>query len=92
MWLSAQGKEWYEQHDFYEMGDAIYFYFGAPLTHIIFAFRGSGQLKDSDHWWALPLINLLFIAQWVIWAQALTLVVRLLERLESLIVTKLRRV
>ena len=88
MWLIAPGREWPERDELYGMADAIYLYLGAPLTHIIFAFRERGQLQDSDHWWALPLVNLLFIAQSIISAQAITLLLRLLDRLESLIKTK----
>jgi hypothetical protein len=64
----------------WDVQEKVYF-FGRPLTNIIYIFRAPGQSRTGDIWWALPLINFLFFAQWVIWTQLITLGWRVLERL-----------
>ncbi|MFL6230490.1 MAG: hypothetical protein ACJ741_17090 [Pyrinomonadaceae bacterium] len=56
------------------MGEFIYYFFGFPLTRIADIFRTRGQMQSGDFWWALPLLNFLFFAQWMIWTQAIALV------------------
>lgn len=68
MWLCGQGEPWYVRDELYGIGSSVY-KIGYPLTRIIYIFRAPGQMQDSDHWWALPLINFLFFAQWMIWTQ-----------------------
>jgi hypothetical protein len=58
----------------YEISDGLYLFFGYPLTQIIIIFSKPGGLQDSDNWGAVPLLNCLFIAQWVIWAQLIALI------------------
>ena len=50
---------------------------GSPLTLIavgppLFAGR---FLQYGDNWWAIPLIDTLFLLQWVIWSQLISLIV-----------------
>ncbi len=56
-------------HEAYWFGDQIY-KLGFPLTGIILYFpEYSGRfLTNADNWWALPLIDILFILQWIIWS------------------------
>lgn len=65
----------------YEIGDGLYLRFGYPLTGIIHIFTGSSGLRDADSWWALPLLTILFIFQWVIWAQLIVLIARVFRHL-----------
>ena len=57
----------------YAFVDGVYFVFGYPLTHIAFIVRPGGRLRPGDHWWAMPLLNFLFFAQWMIWTQSVAL-------------------
>ncbi len=61
----------------YEIGDSAYS-LGMPLTLAVLKFptyAGRG-LQTSDHWWAIPLIDTLFVLQWIIWGQLSALVIR----------------
>ena len=57
----------------------MYHYLGLPLTHIIYVFKAKGTLETSDNWWALPMVDALFIAQWIIWAQFAVLMARVVK-------------
>ena len=80
--LLPSGREsssgWGEVYGFIH---GIYFVFGYPLTHIAYIFRPRGEIRPSDYWWAMPLLNFLFFAQWVFWTQLIVLGWRILERL-----------
>ena len=53
----------------YWVGDKI-FHLGAPLTLLMdFYVHHTGPLKPSDDCWATPAMCILFIIQWIIWAQ-----------------------
>ncbi len=63
----------------YEIGDSLYLSLGYPLTWIVNIFSNGGGLKDRDNWWAIPLFNILFLFQWIIWAQLIVLIGRLFQ-------------
>ena len=65
----------------YDIGDGLYLVLGYPLTGIIYIFTGSGGLRDADGWWALPLLTILFLFQWVIWAQLIVLIGRVIRHM-----------
>lgn len=67
--------------DMYTYGDAIYFYLGYPLPRLLLIFVGHGGLRDADSWWAVPLLDALLIIQWVVWAQLVVLINRMLKYL-----------
>jgi len=82
MWISASwSSDVVRRVELYGCADPMYHYLGGPLTHIVYVFTPAGTLETSDNWWALPLINALFVAQWIIWAQLIVLVARLLKRM-----------
>ena len=56
----------------YQMADMLYLFLGYPLTRIIFIFAANG-LNDNDNWWGIPLLDALFICQWIVWARLLAL-------------------
>ncbi len=62
------------------MGDMI-FLMGAPLTQIVLKFPtyAGRYLQKTDDWWAIPSIILLFVLQWIIWSQAIALLIRGLD-------------
>ncbi len=71
-WINARNMpgvsfEWYWS------GDLIY-KFGFPLTAIVLYFPtyAGRYLTPDDHWWAIPLLNLLFIIQWVLWTHLIS--------------------
>jgi hypothetical protein len=64
--------------DCYNLSHSLYLFFGYPLTRIINIFAVPGGLQDRDSWWALPLLNLLLLSQWIIWAQVIALIGRFL--------------
>jgi hypothetical protein len=51
---------------------------GFPLTYIVLGFPSyAGRLlEDGDNWWAIPLVDVLFVLQWVIWSQLLARLIR----------------
>ena len=65
--------------DGYEIGDGLYLILGYPLTRIINIFANPGGLQDSDNWWAVPFLNVLFLFQWIIWTQLIVLIGRLFQ-------------
>ena len=71
LWISAASATIPRmQYETYKLGDLVY-KLGSPLTLIVLNFRaytGRG-LENSDNWWAIPLIDVLFVLQWVIWGQ-----------------------
>lgn len=74
MWVTESQKSYMGFG--YQVGDSI-FSLGAPLTLLQKVYVSHcGYLRASDHWWAIPAMGLLFIAQWIIWAQILVSVVR----------------
>ncbi|HEY6246303.1 MAG TPA: hypothetical protein VIX17_20290 [Pyrinomonadaceae bacterium] len=82
MWIMATfSSDPVRRVELYGCADPMYHYLGGPLTHIVYVFTPAGTLETSDNWWALPLINALFVAQWIIWAQLIVLVARLLKRI-----------
>ncbi|HTS16709.1 MAG TPA: hypothetical protein VMP11_03980 [Verrucomicrobiae bacterium] len=68
--------------------DAIYS-LGLPLTQIVLGLpaRLGRSLTRKDDLWALPLANLLFLVQWILWSQIVAFAVRpvkkVREKLES---------
>lgn len=62
----------------YFVGDAIYRILGAPLrllVHPLFQFTtGREFYVYSDHLWILPLYDILYLVQWIIWAQFVRLI------------------
>lgn len=61
----------------YSWGDSLY-KLGAPLTMIVLSFPdyAGRYLTSKDDLWAIPLICLLFVVQWLIWGQLLVLIIR----------------
>src|SRR5436190_24060498 len=57
----------------------MYLVLGYPLTAIIKIFAGAGGVHDADTWWTLPLLTILLIFQWMIWAQMIVLIGRLVR-------------
>jgi hypothetical protein len=69
MWITESQKSYMGFG--YQVGDSI-FYLGAPLTLLQKVYvNHCGYLRASDHWWAIPAMGLLFIAQWIIWGQVI---------------------
>jgi len=80
MWLMASHSDNpVARAELYGCADPMYHYLGLPLTHIIYVFKAQGTLETSDNWWALPMVDALFIAQWIIWAQFAVLVARVVK-------------
>jgi len=67
--------------DGYEIGDGLYLFVGYPLTWIINIFANPNGLQDGDNWWAVPLLDVLFLFQWIIWAQLIALALGLFHLL-----------
>ena len=61
----------------YSIGDFVY-KLGSPLTLIVINFPDyAGRcLTREDDVWAIPLVSLLFIFQWLIWGQLLAITTR----------------
>lgn len=58
---------------------SLFYYFGWPLTLIILATAehvGDLDFLSSNYWWAVPLIDFLFVLQWIIWGQLIALTIR----------------
>ena len=82
MWtMATRSSDPVRRVELYGCADPMYHYLGGPLTHIVYLFTPTGTVETSDNWWALPLIDGLFVAQWIIWAQLIVLVARLLKRI-----------
>jgi hypothetical protein len=82
MWMMATwSSDPVRRVELYGCADPLFHYLGGPLTHIVYMFTTDGLLKASDNWWALPMVDALFVAQWIIWAQLILLIGRLLNRI-----------
>jgi hypothetical protein len=68
-WMTAETSPAPHSIDNYVVGDQI-FSLGWPLTQVILRPAITGHhLTASDHWWAIPSLNLLFLLQWIVWGQ-----------------------
>jgi hypothetical protein len=67
--------------DAYSYGDGIYLYLGYPLPRIVLTFLAPRGLRDIDNWWAVPLLNVLFVIQWIIWAYLIVLLATIVQNL-----------
>ncbi len=65
--------------DAYSYGDAIYLYLGYPLPRIILMLVAPHGLRDIDNWWAVPLLDVLFVVQWIIWAYVIVIITTLVQ-------------
>lgn len=82
-WLVAAARCWIRESERgylgegYLAGDGIY-RLGAPLTLLMNCYVKWRQayLGDADLWWAITVLSVLFIIQWIIWAQLGISVVR----------------
>jgi hypothetical protein len=84
MWLmAALSDNPVARVELYGCADPMYHYLGLPLTHIIYIFKAEGALETSDNWWALPMVDALLIAQWIIWAQLAVVVGRVVKRIRN---------
>jgi hypothetical protein len=61
------------QDEAFGMGESIYYFFGFPLIRIADIFRPRGQVHLGGLLLSLPLLNFLFLAQWMIWTQLVAL-------------------
>jgi hypothetical protein len=70
--------------EYYFLGDAI-FKLGWPLTQVIFTFPewAGRQLVVADHFWAIPLADILFIVQWLVGRELIIWFIRLWKRLQQ---------
>jgi hypothetical protein len=69
IWMTAQTSPAPHPIDNYVVGDQL-FSLGWPLTQIILAPAiHEHNLTPSDHWWAIPSLDLLFVLQWIVWGQ-----------------------
>jgi hypothetical protein len=74
-WMTAETSPAPHPIDNYVVGDQI-FSLGWPLTQIILRPALSGHyLTTSDHWWAIPSLDLLFLLQWIIWGQVVVWII-----------------
>ena len=64
----------------YDLGDWL-FMLGYPLTMIVIKFPdyAGRYLTPKDDLWAIPLVSLLFVVQWVIWGQLIVAGIRRLR-------------
>jgi hypothetical protein len=69
-WIKGATDNSFPHYEAYHFGDLIYM-LGFPLTQVVLGFpHYAGRLlQDSDNWWAIPLIDILFVLQWIIWSQ-----------------------
>ena len=69
-WIRATTDQSFPAYEADHFGDMIYL-LGSPLTLIVLGlpYYAGTFLKGSDNWWAIPLTDLLFVLQWVIWSQ-----------------------
>ena len=64
----------------YWLGDQI-FNLGAPLTLLMDVYvHRAGPLKPADDRWAIPVMCILFVVQWIIWAQLILWIKQRLSR------------
>jgi hypothetical protein len=82
LWLDARAHDYkgFIGTEASEMGDMI-FLMGAPLTQIVLKFPtyAGRYLQKTNDWWAIPSIILLFVLLWIIWSQAIALLIRGLD-------------
>jgi len=66
-WIKAVVDKSVPTYEVYLFGDVIYL-LGSPLTLIVLGlpFYAGRHLSDGDNWWAIPLVDFLFILQWII--------------------------
>ena len=69
-WIRAATDKTFPTYEAYHCGEMIYM-LGSPLTQIVLGvpYYAGRYLKDSDNWWAIPMTDILFILQWIIWSQ-----------------------
>jgi hypothetical protein len=71
-WIRAATDRSFPAYEADHFGDMIYF-LGSPLTLIVLGlpYFAGVYLKHAHDWIWIPLIDLLFVLQWVIWSQLL---------------------
>jgi hypothetical protein len=81
-WITAESSP--SAAESYFLGDAI-FKLGWPLTQVIFTFPdwAGRDLIPADHVWAVPLVDILFITQWLVWAQLIIWLIHRWKRVHS---------
>lgn len=76
-WISAREPSVYSD-TIYAFGDGL-FQLGFPLTTTLFSallkISGGRFTRDSELW-VLPLMNLGFLIQWIIWSQLIVFIYR----------------
>jgi len=80
MWLTASSS-YVTAQDSYQVGDGIYA-LGAPLTLIVLGYGYLGGIGDSAHWWAIPLLDYLFVFQWAMRGRLSALIIQRVGHLE----------
>jgi hypothetical protein len=70
-WIRGATDKTFPSFEAYFAGDMIYL-LGAPATLVALIFPLFGHFfTDRDIWWAIPMMDILFFAQWVFWSQLL---------------------
>lgn len=71
-WINAQHPSVYSD-SLYNIGDII-FQLGFPLTTLFYVlfFCFFGHFTKESEFWSLPVINILFLIQWIIWMQLIS--------------------
>ena len=65
---------------YYFLGGLIYL-LGSPLTLLILLFTHYVRpLAAADNRWAIPVMNGLFLLQWIIWSQLIVTVMQFIRR------------
>jgi hypothetical protein len=69
-WIRAATDKAFPTCEAYHFGEMIYL-LGAPLTLIVLGIPccAGRYLDDGDNWWAIPMSDILFVLQWIIWSQ-----------------------
>ena len=83
LWISAQKLSFYSDTA-YNLGDAI-FHLGFPLTTGFFNLllnQLGGKFTQESEFWALPLMNISFLIQWILWSQLIVLIYRQFKKLK----------
>jgi hypothetical protein len=77
-WIGGVSSSGANSVEAYFLGDVIYLV-GSPLTLVVLRFHNlTGHvLTAGDDIWAIPLIDVLFIVQWIFWGQLILRIVRL---------------
>ena len=82
-WVGGQKPSVYSD-TLYNMGDAI-FQLGFPLTTVFYSFLLNlfgGKFGKENDFWVLPLINFVFVIQWIIWSQLVVLIYKKFKKLK----------